>query len=185
MQRNEKIVLIREVPSAIIEALDGVMDAQGLMRLATREIAEDFTPLLADPDGPVAVVLSLPNNDWTACWTSLAPDDEWMLAEAIAVGLSQPTVYAVLSDDTTTYAYRYFEDAILHEEFLPDDLSARFDAETLLARLAARDIPLELLDDRTQNFGAEHILIGYGREQDVLAATAMDEVDEQFEPIEE
>ena len=40
MQRNEKLILIRELPAAIVDALDGVMAAQGLTRVALREIEE-------------------------------------------------------------------------------------------------------------------------------------------------
>ncbi|MBV9786796.1 MAG: hypothetical protein JOZ51_01370, partial [Chloroflexi bacterium] len=95
MQRNEKVILIREVPAAIIDALDGVMEAQGLARVALREIEEDFTPLLNEAGGPIVFVLSQPQNDWTACFSSLMPDDEWQIVEALAIGLEQPTAYAL------------------------------------------------------------------------------------------
>jgi hypothetical protein len=114
VQRNEKLILIRELPAAIIDALDGVMESQGLVRVGLREIEEDWTPLLNEVGGPIAFVLSQPQNDWTACFSSLAPDDEWQLAEALAIGLEQPTVYALCNDDTNVYAYRYFENGVLH-----------------------------------------------------------------------
>ncbi len=164
MQRNEKLLLIRDVPAAIIDALDGIMAAQGLLRIATREIAEDFTPLLTEQGGPTVVVLSQAKDDWTACFSSLTPDVEWQLAEALAVGLDQPTAYAVFSDATDTYAYRYFVDGVLHEEFLPTG-GERLDGVTLRERLAAHAIPAELIDDRTLSFNEQHLLVGYGVEQ--------------------
>lgn len=163
MQRNEKVILIREIPAAIIDALDGVMEAQGLARVALREIEEDFTPLLNEAGGPLVFVLSQPQNDWTACFSSLVPDDEWQLVEALAIGLEQPTAYALCNDDTGVYAYRYFENGVLHQEYSPED-GDHFDASALLDLLAQHEIPNELLDDRTLSFGAEHILVGYSGE---------------------
>lgn len=172
MNRNEKLVLIRDVPAAIIEALDGVMATQSLLRIVTREMEEDWSPLLSEAGGPTVFVLSQPSNDWTACFSSLAPTDEWQLAEALALSLEQPTIYALLSDDTNTYVYRYFADGELHEEFIPDDNeTALLDAASLLNRLEAHGVPLELLDDRTVNFGAEHVLVGYRREHDLRASS--------------
>jgi hypothetical protein len=164
VQRNEKLILIRELPAAIIDALDGVMESQGLVRVGLREIEEDWTPLLNEVGGPIAFVLSQPQNDWTACFSSLAPDDEWQLAEALAIGLEQPTVYALCNDDTNVYAYRYFENGVLHQEHSPED-SAPFDSAALLEALAQHQIPSELLDDRTLSFGAEHLLVGYTGER--------------------
>ncbi len=181
MQRNEKLLLIRDLPAAIIDVLDGIMAAHGLLRVALREIEEDFTPLLNEAGGPVVFVLSQPQNEWTACFSSLPPDDEWQLAEAIAVALEQPIVYALCNDVTNGYAYRYFENGILHEEYAPED-GATFGADALLERLAQHAIPLDLLDDRTLNFGAEHILVGYSSERPAAstdnAATEPDQ-DEQ------
>jgi hypothetical protein len=134
-----------------------------------REIEEDFTPLLNEFGGPIVFVLSQPQNDWTACFSSLPPDDEWQLAEALAIGLEQPTAYALCNDDASLYAYRYFENGVLHEEYAPDDDDG-FDAATLLNRLAQHQIPAELLDDRTLNFGAAHILVGYGGERTAAAS---------------
>ncbi|HEX6291513.1 MAG TPA: hypothetical protein VFZ66_20185 [Herpetosiphonaceae bacterium] len=164
MQRNEKLMVIHDVPAAIVDALDGVMAAQGLVRVVVREIEEDFTPLLNEPGGPLIFVLSQPQNDWTACFSSLEPDAEWQLIEALSVALEQPAVYALFSDTTSVYAYRYFENGVLHEEYTPDE-GERFSADMLLERLANHGISLDLIDDRTLNFGAEHILVGYSGEE--------------------
>jgi hypothetical protein len=123
----------------------------------------DGSPLLAEPGEPVVFVLSQPQNDWTACFSSLDPDAEWTITEALALGLEQPAIYALFSDDTGTYAYRYFEDGVLHEELLPDqDDSSRIDSDSLIERLMTHGVPLDLIDDRTINFGADHVLVGYG-----------------------
>ncbi len=135
-----------------------------LLRIATREIAEDFTPLLTEQGGPTVVVLSQTKDDWTACFSSLMPDTEWQLAEAVAVGLEQPTVYAIFSDATETYAYRYFADGVLHEEFLPTG-DERLDGAMLSKRLAAHAIPAALIDDRTLTFNEQHLLVAYGVDQ--------------------
>jgi hypothetical protein len=140
------------------------MAAQSLMRVAVREIQEDFTPLLNEVGDPIVFVLSQPQNDWTACFSSLMPDDEWQLAEALAVGLEQPTVYAVFNDDASAYAYRYFENGVLHEERTPDE-GENLNSDGMIERLASHGIPLDLIDDRTLNFGAEHILVGYSAER--------------------
>jgi hypothetical protein len=169
VQRNEKVILIRDIPEALIDALDGVMAAQGMPRVGLREIEEDFTPLLNEAGGPIVFVLSQPHNDWTACFSSLPPDDEWQLAEALAIGLEQPTVYALCNDDANLYAYRYFENGVLHEEHAPDD-SQDFAADTLLERLAQHQISTDLLDDRMLNFGAAHILVGYGNQRTATAS---------------
>lgn len=164
MDRNEKLLLIRDVPAAIIDALDGVMETQGLVRVALREIEEDWTPLLADDGGPLVFVLSQPKDEWTACFSSLAPDAEWDLCAALAIALEQPTAYALLSDATDTSAYRYFSEGVLHEEYMPDEQpDMRLDAAALLDRLAQHDIPLDLIDDRTQGFGNQHLVVGYSR----------------------
>ena len=160
MDRNEKLVLIRDVPAAIVDALDGIMATQGLSRIATREIAEDFTPLLSEDGGPVVFVLSEMTDDWTACYSSLTVDDEWQLCEVLAISLEQPTAYAIFSDATATYAYRYFADSVLHEERLPDD-DTTLDSAGLVERLAAHAIPQALIDDRTLSFDQQHLLVGY------------------------
>lgn len=174
MQRNEKLTLIRDLPATIIAALDGVLAAQGLRRVATRELEEDWTPLLNEPGGPLVFVLSQPRDDWTACFSSLMADDEWQLAETLAIELEQPTAYVVISEDTERYAYRYFADGILHEEFVPDDsVEQPLDLETLLSNLAAHSIPLELIDDRTLGFGSEHIMVGYSGEHSTAPGATM------------
>jgi hypothetical protein len=165
MQRNEKLTLIRDLPAAIIATLDGVLATQGLRRVATRELEEDFTPLLTEPGGPLVFVFSQPHDDWTACFSSLEADDEWQLAETLAIELEQPTAYVVISEDIEQYAYRYFADGVLHEEFLPDDSAdERLDLATLLDKLSAHGISLDLIDDRSVGFGAEHIMVGYSLE---------------------
>lgn len=179
MQRNEKLTLIRDLPTSIITALDGVLAAEGLRRVATRELQEDWTPLLSEPGGPLVFVLSQPQDDWTACFSSLVADDEWQLAESLAIELEQPLAYVVISEDNERYAYRYFADGMLHEEFVPDEsIEQPLDQATLLGKLAAHGIPLELIDDRTLGFGAEHIMVGYSGEH-TLAPEAMAQADDQ------
>jgi hypothetical protein len=179
VQRNEKELFIRDLPAAIIDVLDGIMAAHGLMRVALREIEEDFTPLLNEAGGPVVFVLSQPQNDWTACFSSLPPDDEWQLAEALAVGLEQPTAYALCNDVASVYAYRYFENGILREECAPEDGMA-FGADALLEHFAQHAIPFDLIDDRTLNFGAEHVLVGYSSERPAGSSdSVVDEPDQE------
>lgn len=180
MQRHEKLMLIRDVPAAIIDTLDAIMATQGLLRLATRELTEDFTPLLTEEGGPVVFVLSQTKQDWTACFSSLAADDEWQLVEAIAQGLEQPAAYAVFSDTTDTYAYRFFDNGVLHEEYTPNN-EERIDGAGLSERLAAHGIPLELIDDRTLSFDEEHVLVGYGSERMLQAGPGVN-ADPEAEP---
>ena len=162
MQRNEKVLLIHELPAAIVAALDGVMALQGLRRVATEALEEDFTPLLTEPEGPVVVVLSQSRDDWTACFSSLVADDESQLAETLAIESEQPLAYVAINEDAERYAYRYFVEGALHEEYLPD-AAERLDLATLFEKLTAHGIPLELIDDRRLQFGAEHIMAGYQR----------------------
>jgi hypothetical protein len=161
MQRTEKLIVVRDLPAAVAEAIDGIMATQGMTQIAAREIEEDFTPLINDPAGPVVIILSEPHDDWTACYTSLSPDDEWALSEALALALEQPTVFALIDDVRNVYAYRYFDDGVLHEEALPDDMEARLDGTALLERWARHGIPTTLIDDRAAGFGAPHLLLGY------------------------
>jgi hypothetical protein len=182
MQRNEKIIFVRDVSAAIIEALDGVMATQGLLRIATREIAEDWTPLLTELGGPTVFVLSQPKQDWTACFSSLVIDDEWQIAEAIAQALEQPTVYAIWSDATGSYAYRYFDEGLLREEYMPG-VDQRLDSAALDERIASHGIPTELIDDRELNFNEEHLLVGYGAErtlQDALKSSQPEGIDDEL-----
>lgn len=182
MQRNEKIIFVRDVSAAVIEALDGVMTAQGLLRIATREIAEDWTPLLTEFGGPTVFVLSQPKQDWTACFSSLAIDDEWQIAEAIAQALAQPTVYAIWSDATGSFAYRYFDEGLLREEYMPG-VDQRLDSAALDERVAAHGIPPELIDDRELSFNEEHLLVGYGTErqlQEALKSNQHEGIDEDL-----
>lgn len=162
MQRNDSMILIRDVPEAIVEALDGVMATQGRQRVMLRELEEDFTPLLAETDGPLVFVLSQPHDDWTVCFSSLLPDDEWAISEMLAMSLEQPLIYALFSDVNATYAYRVFTDGLLHEEALPgENTEAPLTAETLLDRLDTHGVPRDLVDDRISGFGQEHLLVGY------------------------
>jgi len=160
MRRSEKLFLIREQPEAIVPALDTVLGAQGYQRLAAETIHEDFSPLLVEEGGPLAFVLSPPRDEWTACFTSLAFDPEWDLAEALARGLELPVVYALFDGERDIYLYRYFEDGDLREEALPDS-SARLDEPACLAKLATHGIDVTLVDDRVAGFGQEHLVVGY------------------------
>lgn len=173
MQRNEKLMLIRDVPAAIIDALDSVMETQHFVRLFLREIEEDWTPLLNEAGGPLVFVLSQPQDDWTAVFSSLVLDDEAAVAEAIAIGLEQPTIYTILSDDIGQYGYRYFADGVLHEEYLPDGaVDERLDADGLMQRLEAHGVPPTLIDDRVLTFGAQHLLVGYTNERGMAQTAA-------------
>lgn len=162
MQRNEKLILIRDTPEALVDALDGIMEAQGFHCVALRTVTEDWTPLVATTEGPVVFVVSQSGGEWTACFSSLTPDGEWILSEALAASLQQPTVYALIHDAAGVYAYRYLEAGTLREEFDPaDEQQANFGAVELLERLASHTIPLDLIDDRILNVGQPHLVIGY------------------------
>src|SRR5919202_3707058 len=100
MSRSEKLILVKDLPGAIVSALDAIFEAQGFERVAVRTISEDFSPLLQEEGGPIAVVLAPPRNDWIACWTSLDPDAEAQLAAAVAAGLEQPVIYAIFGGDS-------------------------------------------------------------------------------------
>ncbi len=162
MLRNEKLILIRETPEALVDALNGIMNAQGFHCVALHTVTEDWTPLLTTTEEPVVFVISQSGGEWTACFSSLAPDEEWTLSEALAASLQQPTVYALIHDAVGIYAYRYFEDGTLREEFDPaDERQASFGATELLERLASHTIPLDLIDDRVLNVSQPHLVVGY------------------------
>ncbi len=162
MQRNEKIILIRETPEALVDALDGIMRVQGFHCIALRTVTEDWTPLVTTVEGPTVFVISQSGGEWTTCFSSLAPDEEWTLSEALAASLQQPTVYALIHDAAGVYAYRYFEDGMLREEFDPaTEQQANFGAAELLERLASHTIPLDLIDDRILNVGQPHLVVAY------------------------
>jgi len=166
MSRSEKLILVRDVPSSIISVLDAVLGSQGLDRVAVESISEDFSPLLQEEGGPVAFVLSPPRGDWVACFSSLPPDAESDLAEALARGLEQPVVYALLDGVAGIVAYRYFERGDLHEESLPrDDGLSELDEARLIEKLQAHGIDVALVDDRTSGFGDEHLVVGYTTRQ--------------------
>ena len=166
MSRSEKLILVKDHPSAVVNALDVILQAQGYERTATQTIQEDFSPLLAEEGGPVAFVLSLPHDEWIVCFTSLAPDAEWQLAEALGRGLEQPVLYALFAAESNVYLYRYFEDGELREEALPDapDME-RLDEGALLSILERHGIAPALVDDRVEGFGEEHIVVGYARRE--------------------
>ncbi len=162
MSRSDKVILIKDLPGAIVGALDGILAMQGFERVAVQTISEDFSPLLGEEGGPLAFVLSPPQNEWVACWTSLSPDDEAELAAAIAGGLEQPVVYTIFGGERGLNVYQYFEDGQLHEESLPEEgRDVGLDEPALLEKLAAHGIAATLVDDRAAGFGAEHLVIGY------------------------
>lgn len=173
MERDDKMILIRDVPAAVIDALDGILATQGLARIALRELHEDWSPLLAETGGPTAFVLSEPQNEWTACFSSLEPDADWQLAEALAMSLEQPTIVLLISAASGQYAYRCFEEGVLREESLPDDEQPLTEA-TLMERLAAHGVPPELLDDRRLSFDRMHLLLGYASQHGHATAQAGD-----------
>lgn len=164
MSRSEKLILVQDLPEAIVDALDALLETQGYERVASRSISEDFTPLLNEAGGPLAFVLSLPRGEWVACWTSLDPDPESELAAAVAAALERPVVYLVLGGASGVNAYRYWESGNLHEEALPVDTSGPgLDEPAIMARLRQHGIAPELVDDRVAGFGDEHLLLGYVR----------------------
>ena len=115
--------LIHEQPEAIVSALDTVLGAQGYQRLAAETIHEDFSPLLANRADRWRSVIA-PARRCTACFTSLALDPEWDLADTRA-GLEVPVVYALFDGERDIYLYRYFEDGDLREEALSEALAPR------------------------------------------------------------
>ena len=162
MSRSEKLILVKDLPGAIVSALDTIFEAQGFERVALQTISEDFSPLLEEVGGPIAVVLSPPHNDWIACWTSLDPDAEAQLAAAVAAGLEQPVIYAIFGGDSGINVYRYYENGDLHEEALPEASGEPgLDEPALLAKLAEHGVDAALIDDRDSGFGAEHVVVGY------------------------
>lgn len=161
MSRSEKLILVRELPSTIVTALDAVLEAQGYQRVAAKAISEDFTPLLHEPEGPLAFVLSPVRDEWVACFSSLEADAEADLSAALARGLGQPLIYALFDADRGLVVYRYFENGDLREESLPGGDGEQLDEAGLLAKLAAHGVDVALVDDRAAGFGAEHLVVGY------------------------
>ena len=162
MRRSEKLILIKDEPAAVVEVLDAILEAQGYERMAAQTISEDFSPLLHEEGGPLAFVLSPPRNEWVACFTSLAFQAEWELAEALARGLEQPVVYALFDAERDVYLYRYFEHGELHEEALPDAAGQeQLDETALLEMLQRHGVDVALVDDRIEGFGQEHLVVGY------------------------
>jgi hypothetical protein len=164
MSRSEKLILIKDLHGAIVDALDGLFEAQGFERAALQTISEDFSPLLQEGGEPLAFVLSPPRDEWVACWTSLDPDAEAQIARALAAGLEQPVVYALFGGEQGVNVYQYYENGNLYEESLPqmpDD--TRLDETALLDKLAGHGVDVALVDDRLAGFGSEHLVIGYTR----------------------
>lgn len=162
MSRSEKLILVRDVPGAIVQALDAILVGQGYARMAAQTISEDFSPILNEPGGPLVFVLSAPHDDWVACFTSLSPEAEAELSGDLSRALQQPVVYALFAPEQDLYVYRYWEAGDLREEALPDaSVSEQLDEHGLQERLARHAIPLTLLDDREAGFGEEHIVVGY------------------------
>ena len=163
MSRSDKLFLVHDTPEATVEALDAIMASIGRRRVALRELDE-----LADPVRRVhEVVLSPSHNDWIACFTSLTPDQDWDLAEALAVGTEQPVAFLLIDDTQNVYAYRYFVDGVLHEETLPEEsIEQGLDADALLERAERHGIPRSLVDDRVLGFGQRHLMVAYGMMSD-------------------
>lgn len=165
MTRSDKLVLIHESPEAAVEALDAIMVGFGRRRVALRELDEDFTPLLADPGEPQVVVLSPALDEWTACFTSLTPDQDWDLAEALGIGTEQPVAFVLVDELLSVYAYRYFADGVLQEELLPAEAAELgVDTTALLERVERHGISRSLIDDRVLGFGQRHLLVAYALE---------------------
>ncbi|MBA3945711.1 MAG: hypothetical protein H0X37_14230 [Herpetosiphonaceae bacterium] len=164
MSRNESVILIKALPGTVTSALDEVLASQGLVRAATRAIRADFTPLLNEPGEPLAFVLSEPQAEWLACWTSLALDAEWEVAETLARGLQQPVLCAIFAADRGMFAYRYWEDGDLRAEAVPLPGASALNEPGLLAELCHRGVPLALIDDLTNGWTREHIVLGYMHE---------------------
>ena len=162
MSRSEKLILVKDEPSTLVAALDATLANQGYVRSATQTIREDFTPLLSEEGEPLAFVISEPHNEWVACWTSLAPEVEWDLAEAVAHQLERPLIYAIFAGESAVYVYRYWDAGALQAEALPDaEGQDELDEDALLAQLAEHGVPVELVDDRISGFDQEHLVLGY------------------------
>lgn len=162
MSRNETLILVKNLPSTAIDGLDSVFEVRGYRRTILRTIDEDFTPLLTEEGGPIIFVLSMPQDDWIACWTSLPIDSEWEIAEALAQASEEPVACAVFSSEPSLYVYRYWENGDLREEAvaeMPDN--GPLDEPTLLAHLQRHGIVATLIDDRVDGYGHEHIVTGY------------------------
>lgn len=163
MSRNESLILVKDGPTAVATALDGILGEQGLVRTATRTIAEDFAPMLYEQGGPLAFVLSEPHDDWLVCYTSLSLDVEWDVAEALAQGLEQPVICALFAANRDVFAYRYWTNGELRAEALPTTDDPPLDEKALLNELERIGVPIALVDDQTDNFANEHLVLGYQR----------------------
>ncbi|GAC1353574.1 MAG: hypothetical protein NVS4B8_17930 [Herpetosiphon sp.] len=164
MNRNEHMLVVKAGLAAVTGALDTILAPHGFQRTTTRRIREDFTPLLNEPNGPIAFVLSDPEQEWTACWSTLTPTSEWRLAETLARRLEQPVFYALFAAERDLYAYRYWDAGRLQAEALPRYHDSSLDEAGLLDVLAARHIPPTLIDDRRLRFATPHTVLGYLRD---------------------
>lgn len=171
MSRSEKLLLVRELPSTIVSTLDVILQDQGYMRLGIEALHEDFSPLLVEEGGPIVFVLSAPQAEWVACFSSLAPDAEWEIAETLASAIECPVVYTIFAPERDTYIYRYWDQGDLHEEIIHMPGGEQvLDESGLLAQLATHGIDAALVDDRIASFGVEHLVVGYGQRNEGVNA---------------
>lgn len=162
MSRNETLILVKNPQSTVIDGLDMLMAARDYERTILRTIDEDFTPMLTEQGGPVVFVLSQPEDDWIACWTSLPVDGEWEIAQMLAVATEEPVAAVVFNADPAMHIYRFWDNGDLREEATADMPDNEDLTETsLLAHLARHGIAESLIDDRVDGYGREHIALGY------------------------
>ncbi len=162
MSRNETLILVKNPQSTVVDGLDMIFEARGYRRTILRTIDQDFSPMLGEEGGPLIFVLSQPQDDWIACWTSLPLEGEWEIAESLAQALDEPVACVVLSADPALHIYRYWDQGDLREEAtadMPDN--EQLNETTLLAHLARHGITEALIDDRVDGYGREHIVAGY------------------------
>ncbi len=162
MSRNESLIMVQASPATVVAALDTLLATEGLARTTMHTITVDWLPLITDPAGPLAVVLSAPVDEWVGCWTSLDLDSEWVLAESLALALDLPVGCVVASGAQALYGYRLWHEGDLRAESLPG-VDSPLDETALLAELTEHGLPPALLDERTDNFAAEHLVLGYTR----------------------
>jgi hypothetical protein len=164
MNLNELLLLIRETPATVAIALDELMASRGYVAVAARDLHQDFTPLLVTDDGGVAFVLSQPREDWIACFTSLDATDLWEIVEDLARAISQPLFLILVAQAHDIVAYRYFFEGNLRAELEPGPgQPPALDQAGLVELLASHGVPAELLYDRVEHFGEEHLGIAYAR----------------------
>jgi hypothetical protein len=165
MNLNELLLLIHETPATVAVALDELMAAHGYVAVAARDLHQDFTPLLVTDDGGIAFVLSQPREDWIACFTSLDATDLWAIVEELARVLAQPILLVLIAADQDIVAYRFFEEGRLRAELEPEPGAApALDQAGLIELVKRHGVPVELLYDRVEYFGQEHLGIAYARQ---------------------